>query len=114
MSRSIAGSVDVAARVEATGAVVPAARLWQWFCLGLLGLALGYGIVNAGGRSFIEWNVCLLLVGLAALVYWLRTRPDDLAPAPDRGLLWAVMLAPASIALQLIPLPLLLVNIASP
>ncbi len=82
--------------------------------IAFLAIALGYGVLKEGGRSPIDWNVCILLLGLAALLYWRRTDPADLAPPIEPWLAWAVVLAPAYIALQLVPLPLFLLRILSP
>ena len=83
---------------------------------GLLAIALGYAVLESGGRSLIEWNVCLLSIGLAGLLYWYWLRPDsaDRAPSLEPWLARAVVLAPAYVALQVVPLPLFLVSILSP
>jgi O-antigen ligase len=85
-----------------------------WPYLGALAFVLAYGIFQEGGRDFVQWNVCLLALGLVALTYWLRTKRRDLAPPLGRWLAWAVVLAPSYVALQLVPLPIFLLRILSP
>lgn len=82
--------------------------------LGPLGLALAYGVVTAEKGNVADWNVCVSLIGLVALIYWLRAKREALAPPVDRRLRWLVVLAPAYIVFQLIPLPLLVLNVISP
>jgi O-antigen ligase len=82
--------------------------------VGFLAIGLGYAVLEEGGRSFVEWNVCLLLIGLVALVYWRRTAPADLAPSIEPWLAWAVVIAPAYVAFQLVPLPVFVLKILSP
>ena len=89
-------------------------RATAWSYVGFLAIGLGYAVLEEGGRSFVEWNVCLLLIGLVALVYWRRTEPADLAPSIEPWLAWAVVLAPAYVASQLVPLPVFLLRILSP
>ena len=89
-------------------------RFAQTFYLGLLTIALGYGVVQHGGDDLADWNVCLLILGLTAIVYWLRTSSADLAPPMEPWLGWAVLLLPSYVAFQLLPLPLFLLKILSP
>src|SRR5262245_37650340 len=87
-------------------------RGWPHVCLGLLGLTLWFGIVQADGGTLLEWNYCLLIVGLAGFT-WLAIAADS-ASFQGRALRWAVVLAPSYVALQLLPLPLFFVNLVSP
>src|SRR5438552_1075184 len=98
--------LDEAARILA--APTPRRQALRWPSLGFLGLALAYAVVSEGGRSFIDWNISLVLIGLVALAYWARTR-DNPAPPLERWIAWLIALAPLSVAAQLIPLPMFLV-----
>ena len=81
-------------------------------CLAFLTLIVGYAVFRAGGRSFIDWNVCLLSLGVVAL-FWLRTGAADMAPV-EPWLAWTVLLPPAYVAMQLVPLPMALLRVLSP
>lgn len=61
------------------------------------------------GEASVSWNICLLALGLAAALYWLRV------PAQDGGTggLW-LLLFPCYVVLQLLPLPLFLLRLLSP
>lgn len=81
----------------------------------LLGLsaAFVYAAFRNGGVETADWNVALLFVGTAGSLYWLAAG-KQMAPPLDRRisiLLWAL---PAYVALQLIPLPLGLLELLSP
>jgi len=88
-------------------------RTVERLCLTFLAIALGYSIFQYGGVVLADWNVCLLLVGLAAVVHWSRTRGDDPASSPDLWR-WTVLLVPCYVALQLLPEPLFLLRFLSP
>ena len=82
------------------------------FGLASLSIALAYAAVEYGGVALDTWNACLLIVGIAAIVYWRR---QPAAKLPSNPLWrWALLLFPAYIAFQLLPLPLPLVRILSP
>lgn len=102
----------VVGRRRAVERILGASR-WR-LALGTLGLAVGYAALRGGARSLLDWNVSPLLVGCAALLYWLTARDDDRAPSLDPLVAWLVMLAPAYVALQLVTLPLSVVQILSP
>ena len=70
--------------------------------------------LEGGGRSPVDWNISILLIGIAALVHWLLADPADAAPSMEPRLAWAVVLAPSYVALQLVPLPAFLLRILSP
>jgi O-antigen ligase len=88
-------------------------RTVERLCPTFLAIALGYSIFQYGGVVLADWNVCLLLVGLAAVVYWSRTPGDGPASSSDLRR-WAVLLVPCYVALQLLPAPLFLLRILSP
>ena len=82
-------------------------------CAGLLAIALGFILVE-DARMLGAWDVCLLIVSLTALGYWLLTVRSDPAPNLELRLRWLVFLVPAYVALQLLPLPVFLVRVLSP
>jgi O-antigen ligase len=82
--------------------------------VGLLAMVLAYAIVEHAGRDPVEWNICLSSLGLLSLVYWLRSSRAVGAPVLEPHLAWLVMLAPAYVACQLVPLPLWLLRVLSP
>src|SRR5690349_18855171 len=86
------------------------AELW---CAGLLAIGLGLTIVDRGGRDLGAWDVCLLIAGVTALVYWL-TRHSEPAPPPEPWLRWAGVLLPAYGAVELGPLPVFLLKMVCP
>jgi O-antigen ligase len=86
----------------------------SYIYLGVLALAHGYAVFQYGGSTITGWNVCLLLLGLVAVAYWLRTASADLAPPMEPWFGWAVLLVPSYVALQLVPLPLSLLRVLSP
>ena len=55
-------------------------RFAQRSYIGILAVALGYSVFKQGAQGLIDWNVSLLILGLAAVAYWLRTPRSDLAP----------------------------------
>jgi tetratricopeptide (TPR) repeat protein len=86
----------------------------QWFYLSLLGGALGYAVLQHGGRTLADWNVSLLIIGVAAVGYWGVTPLRRRAPALERLAGYLALLIPAYVALQLVPLPMFLLRILSP
>src|SRR6266850_1365122 len=81
------------------------------FCLTL---ALGYGVLKLGAVNSADRNISLLLLGLMALAYRLFTSRSNLAPALESRLQWSLILLPAYVALQLVPLPLSFLRGVSP
>ena len=79
------------------------------FCLTLSAAALAYAVLDKGGRTAIGWNASLLVFGIASAIYFLNRK---FASYPF--LLWAILLPPAYVALQLVPLPLPLLRLLSP
>jgi hypothetical protein len=55
-------------------------RASQWVSLGVLAIAFGYAVLEGGGRSPVDWNISVLLIGIAALVHWRLADPADEAP----------------------------------
>jgi O-antigen ligase len=81
------------------------------FCLTL---ALGYAVLKLGAVKSADRNISLLLLGLTALAYRLFTSRSNLAPALGSALQWSLILLPAYVALQLVPLPLSFLKLVSP
>ena len=82
-------------------------------CLAILSLALGYAIFHDGGLLLTDWNICLLLLGLATIIYWPRRLPSG--PSATKGsepLL--VLLLLAYVFFQLLPLPVEALRLLSP
>ncbi len=79
-----------------------------------LAIILGYAAFKHGGVVSADWDYCLLGAGLLALLYWLHTPQIGLAPRPNRGIWWPLVLLPGYVALQLIPLPEPLLRVVSP
>ncbi len=79
-----------------------------------LAIVFGYAVLKHGGVVAADWNYCLLGLGLLALLYSLYTPQVGLAPRPNRGIWWPVLLLPGYVALQLIPLPGSLLRVLSP
>ena len=79
-----------------------------------LAIVFGYAVLKHGGVVTADWNYCLLGLGLLALLYSLYTPQIGLAPRPNRGIWWPILLLPGYVALQLIPLPGSLLRVLSP
>jgi O-antigen ligase len=80
----------------------------QRFCLASLAAILAYAVYE-GGAASSGWNICLLALGLAAAVFWLRTPAEP----GGTGAPW-LLLFPCYVVLQLLPLPLFLLRLLSP
>jgi putative inorganic carbon (hco3(-)) transporter len=89
-------------------------RMFDRCILGSLAIAFGYAVFRFGGYELADWNVTLLVIGLTSAVYWLRMPRSDLAPPIQPWLLWTSLLLPAYVALQLVPLPVFMLNVLSP
>ena len=59
-------------------------RWAKWFYPSLLCGALGYAVYQHGGQALADWNVSLLIIGVAAVGYWGITPTRRLAPAMER------------------------------
>ena len=82
--------------------------------LSSLAAIFGYAVFQFGGVVTEDWSVCLLALGLLALVYWFRTSRADRAPPLDRKLRWLLVLLSSYVAFQLVPLPSFLLRVLSP
>lgn len=82
--------------------------------LALLAAALGYAVFESGGVVRADWNVSLVLIGASALLYWSRLRRGDRSPALEPALRLPVVLLPAYLLFQLVPLPLTILRVVSP
>jgi len=80
--------------------------------LALVSLALGYAEFQEGGLLLTGWNISLLLVGLAALIYWTSRLPGAAASQGPGRLVPLLLLS--YIALQWLPLPVALLRVLSP
>ena len=81
--------------------------------LALISLVWGYTVFEYGGIVRSNRLVSLLALGIIALTYRIATR--RIAAPPLRGALgWSVVLLPAYVALQLVPLPVRVLEILSP
>ena len=83
-------------------------------CLLFLTGALAFGVLQSGGDNLTDWNVCLLVIALTALVYGLRRPDSESAHSAEPVLGWAILLFPAYVALQIIPLPRFALRLVSP
>jgi len=97
-----------------TGMAAPRrpSRISQGVSLALLTLALGYAVSQPTNRVLTDWNVCLVGIGLATVVFSLPAASP--APRLERWLAWAVLLIPCYVAWQLLPLPSFLLRLVSP
>src|ERR1700756_3602644 len=82
--------------------------------LAALSLILAYAVFQSGGIVAVDWNRCMVALGVVVLVYFRLTSKDDLAPALQWWLKWPPLLLLAFIAFQLAPLPLWLLRAVSP
>ena len=89
-------------------------RLSRHVSLGFAAVALGYSVLELGGQDHIGWNISLFILAVGAIVYWLRTPAEDLAPPIDPWIGSLTLLLLLFIAFQLIPLPVFLLRILSP
>src|SRR5690349_1820182 len=62
--------------------------------LGVLTIALGYAVLEDGGMALSDWNISLLIFGLVALMYWVRTPTASPALSMTPWLRRAVALFP--------------------
>ncbi|MBV9404721.1 MAG: O-antigen ligase family protein, partial [Acidobacteriaceae bacterium] len=92
----------------------PSHILYAGVFLGFFTAAFGYAVFHTGGVEFSDWNISLLILGIAAILYLLATRSLPPASSLAPWLAWPVLFFPTYIALQLIPLPLWLLGLLSP
>jgi O-antigen ligase len=87
------------------------------FCFSALALSVAYGAFHSafhpGRADPFDWNVSLLAVGLAGVVYAICVGHTAFPPNKCAEL-WAGLLFPAYVVFQLAPLPLVLLRILSP
>src|SRR5437016_359331 len=81
--------------------------------LGLTGV-LTYTTFEWGGVVRTGRYEYLLVLGLLAMVLSLGRSRDEWSPLPDRVVRWTVILLPAYVLLQVIPLPVALLRVLSP
>ena len=79
-----------------------------------LGLVLGYTAFQWGGVRRTDQYVFLLALGLLAMACSLARLHRPPAPLPGRAVRWAAALLPAYVLLQVVPLPLAVLRVASP
>lgn len=89
-------------------------RLSRLACFTLLAIALGYAAFDQGGQNPIGWNVSLLILGAGGILYLLAVSRADRPPFVGQMAVWAMLLPPAYVGFQLLPLPLPLLKILSP
>src|SRR4051794_3207960 len=87
-------------------------RGWQILCLGSLAVAVVYSTFDLHRGEQSVWTP-LLIVGLAAAVSaiyfsWAESQSDS-----ERIAIWAALSFPVYVALQLLPLPLVLLRALS-
>jgi len=82
--------------------------------LTLLAAALGYAVLELGGRDLVGWNISLFVLAFAGAFYFARSDADDLAPSMEPWLRWAVLLIPCYVVFQMVPLPVPVLGILSP
>jgi O-antigen ligase len=83
--------------------------------VGAVTVAVAHEVIRYGGGGPFDWNLTLLIIGLAGAAFSLAGARRSEAPAPlDRIVLWTAALFPAYVAFQLVPLPLGLLKIVSP
>jgi len=82
----------------------------------LVALTLGFGNIAFwwGGMQGRTWQIGLLFVGLIGVVFWTWMRHEHLSPPIDPWLRWLLLLLPAYVVFQAVPLPLWLVRVLSP
>jgi O-antigen ligase len=89
-----------------------ATRLRDRVSFAAFSIALAWAIFQYGGVAPATWNICLLMVALAAAIHWLS--PPTPQPIVGRFWQWALLLLPALIGFQALPLPLFLLRFLSP
>jgi len=85
-----------------------------YFFLAALSIAYGYCVFQSGGIDIIDWNRCLVGLGLLVLSYFRFTNKSDLAPAPQWWFWWPPLLLLCFVGLQVMPLPMWFLRIVSP
>ncbi len=83
-------------------------------CLALLSAALGYAALWKGGVWTVDWNISLLLIGVAFAGYWIGLPGREKAPPLRIWIKIPLVLLPCYLAFQLIPLPEGILQLLSP
>jgi len=79
----------------------------------LLGISLAWTALNKSGIPPFSWYVSLILIGLAFVTYWWRSR-RLVSPALPFWVLWTIRGLLAYLIFQVIPIPLPLLSLLSP
>jgi len=79
----------------------------------LLGLSLAWTALNKSGISAFSWYVSLILIGLALIAFWSRSR-HFVCPALPVWVVWTIRGLTVYLIFQAIPLPLSLLAMLSP
>lgn len=79
-----------------------------------LGGILGFATLRYGGTDFVAWNISLAAIGFLGLVFLVTNRSRSQAPPVDRFAALCTALLFAFVLLQLVPLPLGVLEIISP
>ncbi|MBZ5608258.1 MAG: O-antigen ligase family protein [Acidobacteriia bacterium] len=82
--------------------------------LGLLAILIAFAEYSQAGVLQLNWNICLVSLGMLSAVYWLRVPDAELAPPLDPWLGWTALLLPLYVAIQLVPLPVPVLGVLSP
>jgi O-antigen ligase len=82
--------------------------------LAALAFALAWAVLNHAGVYPADWSVALIAIGAVSFCYWQFTNRRDLAPRLPLWLQISIWALPGYIALQLVPLPLALLDFLSP
>jgi O-antigen ligase len=79
-----------------------------------LGAIFGYAVYQRGGVYRADWNWCLLALAVLALCSWWSTRSQQQTPPIGKELGWPLLLMAPYVALQLLPLPEVVLRTISP
>jgi O-antigen ligase len=77
-------------------------------------MVLAYAVIRHGAVLRLDWNLCLLALGILILLRDLRAPRSEQIPPLNGGLRWAVILLPCYVAFQLVPLPGSVLRVLSP
>jgi O-antigen ligase len=84
------------------------------FALTALGATLGYAVFQWGGVRRSDQYACLLALGLLGIALGLGRARGGWAPQPGRVVRWCIMLLPAYVLLQALPVPVAALRVLSP
>lgn len=91
-----------------------AAGFSRWVAFLFLSAALICAVIDEGGRAWIGWNICSLVIAAGTLSYVFATWNTNDRPIGSQMLQWALLLPCVYVAFQLVPLPLPLLRLLSP